>query len=69
MFGLRSDGKKVKKIDPLMKIVPHIMFHRNDAMVMQAQDYDCEGMDNYILEKRKSEGIEYYFDLSSTIFS
>jgi len=48
MFGLRSDGKKVKNIDPLMKIVPHIMFHRYDAMVMQAQDYDCEGMDNYI---------------------
>jgi len=64
MFGLRSDGKKVKKIDPLMKIVPHIMFHRNDAMVMQAQDYDCEGMDNYILEKRKSEGIRFsYLDI------
>ena len=64
MFGLRSDGKKIKNIDPFMKIVPHIMFHRNDAMVMQSQDYDCEGIDNYILEKRKSEGIRFtYLDI------
>jgi len=64
MFGFRSDGKKIKNIDPLMKFVPHIMFHRNDAMVMQSQDYDCEGMDNYILEKRKSEGIRFtYLDI------
>ncbi len=64
MFGLRSDGKKIKNIDPFMKFVPHIMFHRNDAMVMQSQDYDCEGMDNYILEKRKTEGIRFtYLDI------
>ncbi len=64
MFGLRSDGKRVKKIDPLMKIVPHIMFHRNDAMVMQSQDYDCEGIDNYILEKKQNEGIRFsYLDI------
>ena len=64
MFGLRSDGKKIKKIDPVMKMVPHIMFYRNDAMVMQAQDYDCEGMDNYIQEKRETEGIRFtYLDI------
>lgn len=64
MFGLRSDGKKIKNIDPFMKFVPHIMFHRNDAMVMQAQDYECEGLDNYILEKRKTEGIRFtYLDV------
>ena len=47
MFGLRSDGKKIKHIDPLMRVVPHIMFQRNDAMVMQAQEYDCENIDKY----------------------
>lgn len=63
MFGHRSDGKKIKNIDPFMKIVPHVMFDRNDAMVMQAQDYDCEGIDNYILEKRK-EGVRFsYLDI------
>lgn len=64
MFGLRSDGKKIRNIDPVMKMVPHIMFYRNDAMVMQAQDYDCEGIDNYIQEKRKTEGIRFtYLDI------
>lgn len=63
MFGHRSDGKKIKNIDPFMKIVPHIMFDRNDAMVMQAQDYDCEGIDNFILEKRKEDVRFTYLDI------
>jgi hypothetical protein len=64
MFGLRSDGKRIKNIDPFMKLVPHIMFDRTDAMVMQAQDYDCSGIDAYILEKRKTEGIRFtYLDI------
>lgn len=69
MFGLRSDGKRIKNIDPVMKMVPHIMFDRNDAMVMQSQDYDCEGMDNYILEKRKTENIRFtYLDILVSAF-
>ncbi len=67
MFGLRNDGKKVKNIDPLMKLVPHIMFYRNDAMVMQLQEYDCQGIDEFILEKRKSEKIRFnYLDILVT---
>ncbi len=67
MFGLRSDGKKIKNIDPFMKLVPHIMFDRNDAMVMQAQDYDCTGIDAYINEKREKEGIRFsYLDILVT---
>jgi hypothetical protein len=31
MFGLRSDGKRIKNIDPFMKFVPHIMFDRTDG--------------------------------------
>ena len=63
MFGLRSDGKKIKTIDPVMKLVPHIMPTRNDAMVMCNYDIDCKGMDEYIFAKRK-EGIHLtYMDL------
>jgi pyruvate/2-oxoglutarate dehydrogenase complex dihydrolipoamide acyltransferase (E2) component len=69
MFGYRSDGKKIKKIDPFMRIVPHIMFHRNDAMVMQLQEIDCENMDKYILEKRKEEGLRLtYMDIVIAAF-
>lgn len=63
MFGLRSDGKKIKTIDPIMKLVPHVMPQRNDAMVMSHYDIDCKGMDEYIFSKRK-EGIHLtYMDL------
>ncbi|MBI9009403.1 MAG: 2-oxoglutarate dehydrogenase [Tenericutes bacterium] len=64
MFGLRSDGKRIKNIDPFMKIIPHIMFDRTDAMVMQSQDYDCSGIDEFIQDKRKTEGIRFsYLDI------
>ena len=67
MFGLRSDGKRVKKIDPLMKLVPHIMFYRNDAMVMQPQDYDCDAIDKYLRNKRETEGVRFsYLDVLIT---
>jgi len=63
MFGFRSDGKKIKNIDPFMKIVPHIMFHRYDAMVMKTEKIDCSTLDAYILDKRK-EGIKVdYMDI------
>jgi len=69
MFGYRSDGKKIKKIDPLMRIVPHIMFLRSDAQVMQLQEIDCEAMDNYILDKRKTEGLRLtYMDIVMASF-
>lgn len=61
MFGHRSDGKKIKKIDALMRIVPHIMFKRNDAMVMQLQEVDCEKMDKYIHEKRRNEQMRFTY--------
>ena len=69
MFGYRSDGKKIKNIDPFMKLVPHIMFQRNDAMVMQLQEIDCENMDKYILDKRKTEGLRLtYMDIVMASF-
>ncbi|MFP4477878.1 MAG: 2-oxoglutarate dehydrogenase [Candidatus Izemoplasmatales bacterium] len=69
MFGFRSDGKKVKNIDPFMKIVPHIMFHRNDAMVMKTEKLDCSKIDEYILRKRREEGVKVdYMDVVITAF-
>ncbi len=64
MFGFRSDGKRIKNIDPLMKLVPHIMPERNDAMVMSVYDIDCAGMDEYIFKRRK-EGVRVnYMDIT-----
>ncbi|QWC00511.1 2-oxoglutarate dehydrogenase [Mycoplasmatota bacterium] len=69
MFGFRSDGKRVKNIEPFMKIVPHIMFQRNDAMVMKTETLDCSKLDAYILNKRREEGIKIdYMDIVVAAF-
>lgn len=69
MFGFRSDGKKIKRIDPFMKIVPHIMFNRNDALVAKFEDIDCSKLDSYILNKRREENVKLdYMDIIIAAF-
>lgn len=64
MFGFRSDGKRIKTIDPLMKMAPHIMPERNDAQVMALYEIDCKGMDEYIFAKRHQNNIRFtYMDV------
>ena len=33
MFGHRSDGRKIKNLDPVFKVIPCIMLDRNDSQV------------------------------------
>lgn len=60
MFGHRSDGKLVKSVDPLFKIIPCIMQKRNDAQVYFKQDIPLRGMDEYI-DKKTQEGIKFSY--------
>ena len=60
MFGYRSDGKLVKSMDPIFKIIPCIMLKRNDAQVYFKQDIPIKGMDEYI-EKKAAEGIKFSY--------
>lgn len=57
MFGKRPDGRVIKGLDPLQKIMPYIMKTRNDSMNMYEDTFPCEGMDAYIKEKA-AEGIK-----------
>jgi pyruvate/2-oxoglutarate dehydrogenase complex dihydrolipoamide acyltransferase (E2) component len=57
MFGYRSDGKKIRTMDPFMKLTPHIMKERNDAQVMSLYEINCKGMDEYIFAKRHQQNI------------
>lgn len=56
MFGHRSDGRKIKTIDPLFKIIPCIMLDRNDSQVFFKEEIVLKGMDEYI-NKKAEEGI------------
>ncbi|NLD26366.1 MAG: 2-oxo acid dehydrogenase subunit E2 [Acholeplasmataceae bacterium] len=56
MFGKRCDGKRIKGIDPLFKLIPHVMFERHDASNSMTIKVDCQRFDDYIAEK-KTQGI------------
>lgn len=57
MFGKRPDGREIKSLAPLEKIIPYIMKSRVDSMCMYEDYFDCAPMDAYIQEKRE-QGIK-----------
>jgi len=63
MFGRRSDGKLIKTIDPLTKLMPHIMKERNDAHVLAPLEVECSGMDEWIFKERRLGRRFTYMDL------
>jgi len=63
MFGFRIDGKRVKKIDPITKIVPHIMTERYDAQNMSHYDCPCEQLDAFIKSEREKGNNLKYMDI------
>lgn len=60
MFGYRQDGKKIKNIDPIQRIMPHIMKHRHDSQNLTHYDCPCEPIDDFIRsEAEKGEAYNY----------
>ena len=57
MFGHRSDGRKLKTLDPLFRVIPHIMKDRNDAHVYYTEELPIKSLDEYIAKKAE-EGIK-----------
>ena len=53
MFGLRSDGKKVKVTDPIQRLIPHIMNSRVASQNFIFQSIDCTNLDNFIRNERE----------------
>ena len=51
MFGYRPDGKKVKDIDPIQKLTPHIMVHRYDSQNLTHYECPCEPLDEFIKQE------------------
>ena len=60
MFGLRADGKKVRDLDPIQRIMPHIMKHRHDSQNLTSYDCPCEPWDAFIKEEL-TNGISYNY--------
>ena len=53
MFGRRSDGTRMKGIDPIVALTPYIMPQRSDSQVFTRQDLDFDEMTRYIREQKK----------------
>lgn len=48
MFGFRPDGKKIKNVNAIQKIIPHIMRERHDSQNLYRYPVRCEAMDEFI---------------------
>ena len=55
MFGRRPDGRRVKGIDPVMRITPYVMPMRCDAQVLLKHRADMETMSRYIRQQKKDK--------------
>ena len=61
MFGRRPDGRRVKGIDPVMRITPYVMPMRCDAQVFLKHRADQELLSRYIRRQKaeKNQKISY----------
>lgn len=57
MFGRRSDGKELKHVSPIFRLMPSLMKERNDSQVLFKQDVAIQKIDEYINQKAQ-EGIK-----------
>ena len=63
MFGHRPDGKKVKGLDPIFRVIPNVMLDRDDSQVYFKQDIPLKNLDEYI-DRKMAEGIRFsYMDI------
>ena len=60
MFGRRPDGRRLKNVDPIVRITPYLMPMRCDAQVFLEHRLDYEKLARYIAEKnREGEKITF----------
>lgn len=51
MFGKRYDGRRIKDIDPIVRVTPHLMPMRVDGLVYLEHKMDFESLTRYIAKK------------------
>jgi pyruvate/2-oxoglutarate dehydrogenase complex dihydrolipoamide acyltransferase (E2) component len=60
MFGKRSDGVRIKNIDPIFKIIPHIMKARHDSQNSYLYPVLCDPLDDFI-NQEKANNVSYNY--------
>ncbi len=60
-FGDRYDGYRVKNLDPVFTVIPHIMRTRLDSQIFFEEQIDISGLRKFIVENRKDiPGLSMY---------
>lgn len=60
-LGDRYDGYKVREMDPLFSVIPHIMRTRLDSQVFFDEEVDISGLRKFIVENRENiPGLSMY---------
>lgn len=54
MFGKRYDGRLVRTIEPLPRLIPYIMKKRTDAQNLFSDEVYCRPLDEYIRDKKEA---------------
>ena len=63
----RSEGKLVKNLDPISRIIPLIMKDRVDAQVYYKEKIDIQNIDRYIKKRKQEENVNIsYMDIIYT---
>ena len=57
MFGKRPDGRLIRTLEPIQRVMPYIMKERSDSLNMFEEVLLCKHMDEYIVKKAE-EGFE-----------
>ena len=57
MFGKRPDGRLIRTLEPIQRVMPYIMKERSDSLNMFEEVLLCKHMDEYIAKKAE-EGFE-----------
>ncbi len=58
-FGDRTDGYKLRNIDPIIKLMPYIMRYRSDSLNMFSSSVDITNAEKYI-KKKHEEGYRHF---------
>ena len=53
MFGFRPEGRRVKDMDPIVRMMPYIMPMRCDAQVFLDYDVDYDTLMRFIAQKTR----------------
>ncbi len=52
--------KRIKNLEPIVKIIPHIMKARHDSQNLFKYEVLCDSIDKFIVEQRENEEKSFF---------